>query len=802
MPPLETSKPSEKDYESPGIVQGVGFRPFVWKRAHRLGLAGWVYNDSLGVTIEIEGNEVHLAEFLAEFSESIPPLARVDSLIATDVECVGEKGFFIRESLAIASDSTPISPDISICHECLQELFDGLDRRYLYPFINCTNCGPRFTIVEDIPYDRPLTTMKSFPMCDCCQQEYSEPVNRRFHAQPNACPDCGPAVWFVAGAKDVEAFESRPHVQSDHQDAIRSFHEAIESGGIVAIKGIGGFHLACDATNSSAVARLRERKGHINKPFALMVHDVEQAASFAVIGPQERSLLESQQRPIVLLQKRYLDMGECAADQREVLPTSLVGFPAAELAAPGNNFVGVMLPYSPLHYLLSGTRPLVMTSGNISDEPIVRTNVEARKRLERIADFFLLHDREIEVVCDDSIVRCLDGALLPIRRSRGYAPMPIKLVDVGPSVLAVGGEIKSAFCVAKDDYVYMSQHIGDMGNQETLEAMRRSVEHFLRIFRVDVAAVAADLHPGYLSGQWAEQFANSLGVPLIRIQHHFAHVVSLLGENCLPFEQKIIGCCFDGTGYGTDEAIWGGEFMIADTQGFQRIAHLQYSPLPGGDSSIRRPYRMALALLWASGLTWNNDLPCVAACPERERKLLHRQLERNLNCISTSSMGRLFDAVASIIGVRQEVSYEAQAAMEMEALAAVEVDEVDPSAYRFSVNISAQVGNWSIDPGSLLAQICNDVVSGVPRSRIAAQFHHAVVNLVLEVCQLARQHRQLHKVGLTGGVFQNVLLLQLTQKRLRQDRFEVLSHSQVPPNDGGIALGQAICARRRIHVPS
>ncbi len=406
-------------------MQGVGFRPFVWKRAQRLGLAGWVNNDSLGVTIEIEGIETLLAEFLAGFRESVPPLARVDSLIAMDVECVGEVGFFIRKSLAIASDSTPISPDISICHECFQELFAEQDRRYLYPFINCTNCGPRFTIVEDIPYDRPLTTMKSFPMCDSCQQEYEDPANRRFHAQPNACPDCGPTIWFVAGAKDNPALESRPHTQSrpqaqsDHKDAIRSFREAIESGRIVALKGIGGFHLACDAANPAAVAKLRERKGHINKPFALMVRDIEQAETFAVVSPQERSLLESQQRPIVLLRKRHLDMSKSAADERGSIPANRAEFSAAELAAPFNNFVGVMLPYSPLHYLLSGTRPLVMTSGNISDEPIARTNVEATKRLERIADCFLLHDREIEVVCDDSVMRCVDGDLLPIRAFAG-----------------------------------------------------------------------------------------------------------------------------------------------------------------------------------------------------------------------------------------------------------------------------------------------------------------------------------------------------------------------------------------------
>ena len=437
MPPLETSKQSEKDYESPGLCKASGFGRLSGN-AQRLGLAGWVNNDSLGVTIEIEGIEARLAEFLAGFRESVPPLARVDSLIAMDVECVGEVGFFIRKSLAIASDSTPISPDISICHECFQELFAEQDRRYLYPFINCTNCGPRFTIVEDIPYDRPLTTMKSFPMCDSCQQEYEDPANRRFHAQPNACPDCGPTIWFVAGAKDNPALESRPHTQSrpqaqsDHKDAIRSFREAIESGLIVAVKGIGGFHLACDAANPAAVAKLRERKGHINKPFALMVRDIEQAEIIrGRLSPGTIVVGEPAAPHRVVAETPLGHERRVAANERGSIPAHRAEFSAAELAAPGNNFVGVMLPYSPLHCLLIGDRPLVLTSGNISDEPIVRTNEEAITTIGKIADCFLLHDREIEVVCDDSVVRCVDRELLPIRRSRGYAPMPIRLGAFG-----------------------------------------------------------------------------------------------------------------------------------------------------------------------------------------------------------------------------------------------------------------------------------------------------------------------------------------------------------------------------------
>ncbi len=762
-----------------GVVQGVGFRPFVWKRANQLGLVGWVNNDSSGVTIELQGADWQIEEFLKGFAESVPPSSQIDAMTVTDVETDSASQFLIRDSLVQANHSTPISPEISICQDCLRELNDPANRRFQYPFINCTNCGPRFTIVEDIPYDRPLTTMKSFSMCHDCQREYDNPNDRRFHAQPNACPDCGPGVWFVADANDPRQFDSRIHDETGNQGAIRKFQQAIEHGQIVAVKGIGGFHLACDATNEQVVAKLRERKGRVDKPFAIMVRDVQNAKRFSIVTEPESRLLESKQRPIVLLQKN-----DAEGTNR-----------LAAGVAPGNNLVGVMLPYSPMHYLLIGDVPLVFTSGNVADEPIARTNDQARQRLADLADCFLLHDRQISVVCDDSVVRCLEGALLPIRRSRGYAPMPVKLADSGPGVLAVGGEIKSSFCVTKGDYAYMSQHIGDMGNLETLDAMRRSVQHFLRLFRVDVTAVAADLHPGYLSGRWALEFANSLRVPLLRVQHHFAHVAGLMAEHDLPTDQPIIGCCLDGTGYGTDGAIWGGEWMIANRVTFDRFAHLKYIPLPGGDASIRRPYRVALAQLWASGQGWDSDLACVNACRSTELKLLRQQLEKNLNCVPTSSMGRLFDAIASLIGLRHAVNYEAQAAMELEAIAARVVDDVDPDAYEFSVRQTASV---EIDSGGMIRQICRDIQSGREPSVIAAQFHHAVASLISNVCKLARHQYQINTVGLTGGVFQNVLLLRLTRQQLVNLGFRVLTHSVVPPNDGGLALGQAIVARNRL----
>ena len=505
-----------------------------------------------------------------------------------------------------------------------------------------------------------------------------------------------------------------------------------------------------------------------------MVRDIELARSFAIVSDQEQRLLESKERPIVLLQK--LESETTLSDN----------------VAPENNFVGVMLPYSPLHYLLVDESPLVMTSGNIKDEPIVRTNQETRMRLSKMADCFLLHDREIHVVCDDSVVRSIDGELMPIRRSRGYAPMPVRLKETGPSVLAVGGEIKSTFCATKDDYAYMSQHVGDMGNVETLDAMKRGVDHFLRLFRIEVESVAADLHPGYLSNQWAQQFATALDVPLFQIQHHFAHVVSLIAEHGLDANRKIIGCCFDGTGYGKDQTIWGGEFMMADSMSFDRFACLDPFQLPGGDASIKHPWRVALSVLLEHDIEWDTTLPCMTANSENETKLLRQQLEKEINCIPTSSMGRLFDAVASMIGVRHEVSYEAQAAMEMESLAQEAIDVANPNAYSFEYERTTLT---QVKLAKLMNAICKDVVTGVEKEVIAAQFHHAVSHMIAEVCISARVETQVHVVGLTGGVFQNVLLLQLAQQELKKKGFQVLTHSVVPPNDGGIALGQAVIAR-------
>ena len=772
-----------------GVVQGVGFRPYVWRRAHEFGLAGFIHNNSCGVTIEIQGGAAAVAQFVACFADGLPVLAKIDSIQVEAIPLAGATDFEIVDSVPDPGQSTPISAEISVCADCLLEMSSPGDRRYRYPFINCTNCGPRFTILEDLPYDRASTTMRSFTMCELCLQEYEDPGDRRFHAQPNACHDCGPRVWFVESAQRAADFTSYRGANAPVGDAaIGAFQTAIQAGKIVAVKGIGGFHLVCDATNDSAITKLRERKGRVDKPFAIMVRDVQVCKSFAAVSDTEQGLLESKERPIVLLRKRVL------------LDSSKDSL--SDFIAPGQNFIGVMLPYSPLHVLLlEGCSRLVMTSGNLTEEPIVRENVEAKNRLSGIADCFLLHDRDINVVCDDSVVRCVDNGLLPIRRSRGYAPLPVKLNTAGPSVLAVGGEIKATFCATKNDYAYMSQHIGDMGNLETFEAMRRSVDHFLRLYRICPQAIAADLHPDYLSTNLAKEFASTLNVACIQVQHHHAHIASLLAEHALPADRSLIGCCFDGTGFGTDGAIWGGEFMIADASGFDRFAQLKYVPMPGGDASIYRPYRMALSHLFAAGADWHELLPSANACGETELEILRQQLKKNVNCIPTSSMGRLFDAIASLIGVRQWVNYEAQAAMELEALAAKCIDDnlVRSKTYDFRFENSALT---EINPQPLIREICRDVVGGVEKEIIAARFHVSIAKLVADVCVAKREESSINQVGLSGGVFQNVLLLELTTAKLLENHFEVFCHRQVPPNDGGIALGQALIAQKYLSEQS
>lgn len=755
-----------------GIVQGVGFRPFVYSLATDLGLVGFVGNDSRGVFIEAEGTAERLDRFVERLQSSPPPLAAIDHLESSSVDLRGELTFTIVDSVEQSTRSTPVSPDISICDDCARELLDPGDRRYRYPFINCTNCGPRFTIIRGLPYDRAKTTMRSFPMCSACETEYRDPLSRRFHAQPNACPDCGPRVWFESGATTAP-----PADMETSYDAILRCRKALADGLIVAVKGIGGFHLACDARSDAAIEKLRHRKGRVDKPFALMARDVDMVRRIATTAAAEQRLLESRQRPIVLLRK---------LDEPTISLSPLV--------APGNRSIGVMLPYSPLHLLLIDEAPLVMTSANRSEEPIVKDNTEAGKRLSDLADAFLFHNRDIETVCDDSVVRLFDGHELPMRRSRGYAPFPIKSPVEAASVLAVGGELKATFCLTKDGIAYLSQHLGDMENLETLNAFEHGFHHLCRLFAVEPETVACDLHPGYLSTSWAERYADTKGLPLIRVQHHHAHVASLMAESGLAPEERVVGLACDGTGYGSDGAVWGCEVLDAGYVDFARLGHLRYVPLPGGDAAIRKPYRMALAYLRASGLDWDERLPPVAHAPARERRLLEAQLDKELNCARTSSLGRLFDAVASLAGVRQMASYEAQAALELECVAS---QRLDGAGYSFAIDIGATEDPFVIDPASALAEVVADVRGGVDAETIGARFHHGVAEVLVKAATLACGRAGISTVALTGGVFQNVLLLSLAVDGLRRAGFRVLTHRAVPPNDGGLALGQAAIASAR-----
>ncbi|MEZ0396971.1 MAG: carbamoyltransferase HypF [Anaerolineales bacterium] len=764
-----------------GIVQGVGFRPFVYGLADRFGLDGWVRNTSAGVDIEAEGERAALEAFIGALQQELPPLARIDSLEVAYSPPQGRRGFEIIHSEVVPGAFQPISPDVCICDDCLRELFDPADRRYRYPFINCTNCGPRFTIITDIPYDRPNTTMAAFPMCPDCAAEYENPLDRRFHAQPVACPLCGPQVWLeAAGGGRLAAGD----------DAIRQARRLLAEGRILAVKGLGGFHLACDALQPAAVAELRRRKLRVDKPFALMMPDLATVEKHCLVSPAERALLESRPRPIVLLERR---------------PDS----PVAVEVAPAQRSLGVMLPYTPLHYLLlaqddageEAPSVLVMTSGNLSEEPIATDNAEARRRLASLADAFLMHDRDIRTRCDDSVVRVFDfparqtgvaapSSIYPLRRSRGYAPDSIPIPLQAPPLLACGPELKNTFCLTRQRYAFLSHHIGDMENYETLQSFEDGIRHFEHIFRVQPQALAHDLHPDYLATRYARQRAERENLPLIGVQHHHAHVAACMADNGLSGETPVIGLAFDGTGYGADGAIWGGEFLIADYATFRRPIHLAYFPLPGGDAAIRRPARTALALLWSLGIEWEEHLPpCTDLCAE-ERLALRLQLERGLNTLPTSSLGRLFDAAASLAGVRQRVNYEAQAAIEFEAAA----DPAETGAYPFDL------GGEVLDPRPAVLALLADCAAGLSLAAVSARFHNGLVQAVRQVCARLRAETGLTAVALSGGVWQNMLLLRQTVAALAADGFTIYVHRQVPANDGGVSLGQALVAAARLQA--
>ncbi|OBC02318.1 carbamoyltransferase HypF [Mycobacterium sp. 852002-40037_SCH5390672] len=751
-----------------GVVQGVGFRPFVHRIATELGLTGFVGNNSGAVFLEVQGPSARVAEFGHRLRAEAPPLARIADVRIVDVtvEPACAPQFRIVPSQLVSGTTTPIPPDIAVCEDCIAELFDPLDRRYRHPFVTCTNCGPRFTIITELPYDRPATTMSAFTMCARCAAEYHDPADRRFHAQPIACPDCGPTLWFTSSAGKVSGSDA----------ALTATQIALASGAVVAIKGIGGYHLACAVDDATAVAALRARKARGAKPFAMLVRDLDVARRYAYVDDSEAAVLSGPARPIVLLRRRP-------------------GARVAEGVAPGSPLLGLMLPYSPIHHLLLAPVPgsaapvpdaLVLTSANRSDEPICFTDDDAVQRLPGLCDAVLDHDRPIHVPCDDSVVRVVhdeEGAQeLPIRRSRGYAPLPVDLKLEAPAVLAVGGELKNTFCLTDGSRAYLSGHIGDMATWETLRAFERAVAQLSEI-RGRPVRLAADLHPGYHTRSWAERHADER--PLDLVQHHHAHVVSLLAEHG-RLGEPMVGVSFDGTGYGCDETIWGGEILSLGTRShrFVRAGHLLAMPLPGGDAAVRNPWRMALSQLWTADIDWTPDLAPVAAATLDELRLTRSQLETGTGCVPCSSMGRLFDAVASLLGVRHRIDYEGQAAIELEALA----QSADVTCTQPSLPLTVR-HDGVIDPAPMVQTMVAALYAGTSPALLAAAFHQAVAVAVTEVVTQVAAGTAL--VGLTGGVFQNVLLLRACRTRLQQNGFEVLTHRTVPPNDGGLALGQA-----------
>jgi len=758
-----------------GIVQGVGFRPFIYQLAHRYNLKGYVTNTSHGVDIDVEGESPSIDSFLKAIRSESPPLANITALEKSEHPRAGYSDFSIHKSQASEGRSTLISPDICVCDDCLAELLDIKNRRYGYPFINCTNCGPRYTIIEDIPYDRPKTSMKSFPMCPECEAEYHDPLNRRFHAQPNACWTCGPRVTLYDANKNRVVCKD-PVIQAAN---------LLRQGKILAIKGLGGFHLVVDATIDEAVHTLRQRKHREEKPLALMSPDVETIETYARVNSYESKVLASPQRPIVLLKKR----------PRPAISAGV---------APHNKYLGVMLPYTPLHYLLlkQGFVALVMTSGNLSEEPIAIGNDEAFRRLGHIADYFLMHDRDIYMRCDDSVVRVSRGKAHPVRRARGYVPVPIilkenmschrqvrtprRIFDQGePEIMACGAELKNTICLTKGQNTFLSQHIGDLENLETLESFTEVIGHLKRILEITPRIIAYDLHPEYLSTKYAlaQNDLTKYGV-----QHHHAHIVSCMAEHGL--NEEVIGLAMDGTGYGTDGAIWGGEILIARRDSFERAGHLDYVPLPGGAAAIKEPWRMAVSYLYQTYgedfLTM--DIPFVKSHDKKILSFLTAAIKKKINTPLTSSCGRLFDGVAALLCLRDKVAYEGQAAVELE----MSITGHGVAAYDY--RIEKRDGKWAVDIRPIIEQIVTDIQKETKKGLIAHKFHYTLARMFTDICIKLRSERGLTKVALSGGVSQNMTLLSRLTSLLRRNRFKVYTHRMVPANDGGISLGQAVAA--------
>jgi hydrogenase maturation protein HypF len=771
-----------------GIVQGVGFRPYVFSLARQRALKGHVFNNATGVVIDVEGEAQSIEQFVRDLHRNPPPLAQIEA-----VECNADLApahygdFYIIESSDTGKKFVPISADMATCQDCLRELFDPNDRRYRYPFINCTNCGPRFTIIEDIPYDRTRTTMRDFPMCESCRAEYENPLDRRFHAEPVACAECGPRLFlteargcstgsisdlsFAQRALDRSSGRLRSPYRIKTNDLIQHAQQLLRDGAILAVKGLGGFHLACDALNAAAVERLRSRKYREDKPFALMADSINIVRQYCVIAEAEETLLGSERRPIVLLERK----------PEVTIPPAI---------APRTTKLGFMLPYTPLHYLLleKFDCPLVMTSGNVSDEPICYEDREAATRLTNIADYFLWHNRRIHMRTDDSVTRVQAGRERIVRRARGYAPAPIKTAfRFQQQILACGAELKNTFCLTREDYAFVSHHIGDLENLETLRSFTDGIEHFQRLFYLQPEVIAYDLHPEYLSTKYAltrDDIAVKIGV-----QHHHAHIASCLVDN--QVEGEVIGVAMDGLGFGSDGCLWGGEFFVADFAHAERIAHLDYIPMPGGTKAIREPWRMAAVYLErALGDDFLKlDLPFIQQMDQRAWKTLRSMIATKTNSPATSSMGRLFDAVASLLGLRNAINYEGQAAIELETIADRSVNR----GYEFAVG-----SNGIIKAEPVIQRAVADLLNGRAAAEIAAKFHLAVVQLIVTLAQQVRDERHLSRVALSGGVFQNMFLLERTRQQLAAEGFEVFTHSRIPANDGGISLGQAAVANARL----
>lgn len=762
MSPADES-PVRAQFRVRGVVQGVGFRPFLYRLATELGLSGFARNDSSGVVAEVEGTSAAVDAFEVAIADRAPPVATVREVLREDLAARGELGFRIPESQSNAERSVLIPPDLATCDECLAELRDRRDRRYRYPFTNCTNCGPRFTIVSELPYDRPVTTMRGFEMCARCRAEYDEPTDRRFHAQPNACPACGPRVWL--------ARPDGSEVPCD--DPVAEAVRLLERGEIGAIKGLGGFHLACDATRQDVVAALRERKRRPHKPFAVMVRDIGAARELARISEEEQSLLEGWRRPIVLLEARP-------------------GAPLAPAVGGDSIWVGAMLPYTPLHHLLLEGRfaALVMSSGNLADEPIVYENRAALDALGEVADFFLLHDRPILVAADDSVTRWIGERPALLRRSRGYVPEPVLLPRDAPPVLAVGGDLKATACVTRGELAFTGQYVGDLEHPEAEDRLAEVCEHLESLLGVEPALVVHDLHPDYRS----TRFAGSLAPLAARaVQHHHAHALSCLADN--SFDGAALALALDGTGYGTDGAIWGGEVLFVNGLECRRHGHLAYLPLPGGDRAAREPWRIAVAaLVHAFGRERLEELgalaPLRAASAEKVAAVADLAATPGA-CPLTSSAGRLFDAVASLLGICHEISYEAQAAVALERAAEAAGDAEAPRLPFEIGEDPAALGSFVVDFAPAIRALVDRSRSGEPVSALALSFHRTLAAACVEAAARTRVDTGVNVIALSGGTLQNRALSTLLERGLQARGFRVLLHHQVPPNDGGLALGQA-----------